>query len=280
MCPVPERTKLLPYQTAKFIAEERITVWYSVPSALALLLPKLSGHDLGHLRWVLFAGEEMPLPVLRELTEKLPEAKFANLYGPTETNVCTWHDVQPGDFEIDEPLSIGRPISDTRLWIMNEEGTSADGLGELWVAGPTVTAGYAGDRRLTEAKLVPAPDGQGLAYRTGDLVSRRTDGRLRFHGRIDRMIKRRGYRIEPGEIESALMKHVTIRECAVLAVKDASGEQLIKACVVPAEGQELQPAELRTGCREWLPDYMVPDIWDVLPQLPRTDRGKIDWKKL
>jgi acyl-coenzyme A synthetase/AMP-(fatty) acid ligase len=94
------------------------------------------------------------------------------------------------------------------------------------------------------------------------------------------MIKRRGFRIEPAEIETALLKHHAIRECAVLAVKDSQGEQLIKACVVPMDGQELQPASLRTGCREWLPDYMVPDIWEVLPQLPRTDRGKVDWKLL
>ncbi len=280
ICPVPEDVKVLPYQMAKFIAENAITVWYSVPFALVLMLPKLGAFDLSALRHVIFAGEVMPKPPLRELARALPSAALTNLYGPTETNVCTFHRVEPADLVIDEPLPIGRAISDTRLWILDEKGRPQDddGPGELLVAGPTLTSGYFADPELTARKLVSAPDGKGMAYRTGDLVSRRADGVLLFHGRIDRLLKYRGHRVEPGEIETILCRHPQVKEAVVfLSTHPSLGDRLI-ACISGNPPPEL--AELAAHARQALPNYMIPDAWLLQTQLPRTDRGKIDLQAL
>ena len=231
MCPVPEDIKGLPYQVARLIAEMKITVWYSVPFALTIMLDKLGTHDLSSLRHVIFAGEVMPNATLRAMARSLPHATLTNLFGPTETNVCTWHRVTLEDLAADTPLPIGRPIADTRVWILDEAGRPAEGAGELLVAGPTVTKGYFGDPEMTARRLTPAPDGDGLAYHTGDLVSRRPDGVLLFHGRHNRMIKCRGYRIEPGEIEAVLGRHPAVKEAFVFLVADQESGERLKACV-------------------------------------------------
>ncbi len=281
MCPVPEDVKVLPYQTAKFIADQRITIWYSVPFALIRMLDKLAAHDTSSLRHVIFAGEVMPKPALRSLVAALPRAAFTNLYGPTETNVCTFHPVGPADLSDDGPLPIGRPISDTRVWIVDEAGQPVpDGQGELLVAGPTVTTGYLGDPAQTARRLVPAPDGNGLAYRTGDLVSRRFDSVLLFHGRSDRMLKCRGHRVEPDEIEAVLCRHPRVKEAAVFLVADpVLGDRLVAAIARDAN-PPLAEAELSAHCRQTLPTYMIPDAWQFFEALPRTDRGKIDLQAL
>jgi amino acid adenylation domain-containing protein len=281
MCPVPEEVKVLPYQMARFIAQQRITIWYSVPFALIAMLPKLGAHDLSRLRHVIFAGEVMPKPALQELARALPHARFTNLYGPTETNVCTFHGVIPEDLASEESVPIGRAISDTRLWLVDEHGESVpEGTaGELLVAGPTLTTGYFGDAELTARRLVPAPDGDGLAYRTGDLVVPRPDGVLLFRGRIDRMIKCRGYRIEPGEVEAVLGQHPRVREAAVLLAVRPDGDRL-EACLACDPAEQPSETELAEWCQRSLPAYMVPDSWRFFPALPRTDRDKIDLQRL
>lgn len=282
ICPVPERTKILPYQTAKWIARERISVWYSVPSAWAMMSAKLAEHDLGRLQHVVFAGEVMPQAVLRSLAEAVPRAVLTNLYGPTETNVCTYYRVRPSDLQSDEPLPIGYPISSTRVWVVDEAGntTTDTSRGELLVSGPTVTSGYLGDPQLTAARLVPAPDERGLAFRTGDAVARRGDGALCFHGRLDRMMKCRGYRIEPGEIEAVLCRHPAVREAAVVPVSAPDFGNRIKACVAVDSACRAPETELSAFCDAHLPAHMLPDIWSISESLPRTDRGKINFAAL
>ncbi|HWL94116.1 MAG TPA: amino acid adenylation domain-containing protein [Phycisphaerae bacterium] len=284
MCPVPESLKMFPYQVAKFIAERRISVWYSVPSALVMmqLRGKLAEHDLSRLRHVIFAGEVMPKPALQALGRELPHVTWTNLYGPTETNVCTHHRCTDADFNDDGPVPIGRPISDTKLWIMNSDGEPADEgeSGELWVAGPTVTTGYFGDHDLTASRCVAAPQGDGHCFRTGDRVRRRADGALMFGGRIDRMIKCRGHRIEPGEIEAALHRHPAVKQAAVVPLADAVFGNRLRACVSSKEGMALDEPGLVAFCRPLIPPYMMPDEWHLYEHLPQTDRGKIDLQAL
>lgn len=284
MCPVPESLKMFPYQTAKFIAEKGITTWYSVPSALIMmqLRGRLSEHDFSRLRHVIFAGEVMPKPALQALALEIPSATWTNLYGPTETNVCTWHRCTPEDFADDGPVPIGVAISDTRLWIADETGrpVGEGESGELLVSGPTVTTGYFGDTDMTLSRLRPAPDGEGLSYRTGDRVRRRGDGVLLFEGRIDRMIKCRGHRIEPGEVEAALHRHPAVKEAAVVPIADPVFGNRIRACVSAKAGAALDETGLAAFCRPLLPAYMMPDEWHFSPELPRTDRGKIDLQAL
>lgn len=284
MCPVPESLKMFPYQMAKFIADRGITVWYSVPSALIMmqLRGKLAEHDLSRLRHVIFAGEVMPKPALQVLSREIPHAVWTNLYGPTETNVCTYHRCTDADFADDGPVPIGVPISETRVWITGDDGLPvAEGeSGELRVAGPTVTTGYFGDLDMTSLRCVPSPDGAGLCYRTGDRVRRRSDGVLMFEGRIDRMIKCRGHRIEPGEIEAALHRHPAVRQAAVVPLADPVFGNRLKACIAAKAGMALAEPDLIAHCRALIPAYMMPDVWHFYEHLPETDRGKVDLQAL
>ncbi len=284
MYPVPERIKMFPYQLAEFIAEKKITTWYSVPSALIMLQlrGRLEAHNLSGLRHVIFAGEVMPKSALQELARRLPDTAFTNLYGPTETNACTWHRIEERDLTSDDPIPIGRPIDDTRVWIVGEDGAEVGNgdSGELLVAGPTLTTGYFGDASSTAHRLIPAPDGRGRAYRTGDRVSRRNDGVLMFHGRLDRMIKCRGHRIEPGEIEAVLCRHPNVKEAAVIPIPDPVFGNRIRAYVAAHDDRSIQEPELANLCRNELPSYMLPDEWKLVDRLPRTDRGKIDYSRL
>ncbi len=290
MCPIAEQLRMFPYRLAQDIAARGITTWYSVPSALALLVQrgKLADHDLSKMRRILFAGEVMPKPLLRDIAAALPNAELANLYGPTETNVCTWHRVTARDLEDDGPLPIGIPIDNTLAWLIPESSNASDvdtnETGELLIAGPTVTPGYLNDAALTNDKLIAAPDGDGFAYRTGDRCRRDEDGVLHFLGRIDRMIKARGHRIEPGEIEAALETCNGIKEVAVIAVADETFGNRIKACVSfdtnAAIDQNDRQTSLIQFARQRLPSYMVPDLWEIWEYLPRTERGKVDYRAL
>src|SRR5207237_852335 len=153
----------------------------------------LASHDLSDLRVLLFAGEVMPVRLLRQLMALAPHARFANLYGPTETNVCTWYEVAapPAD---DSPLPIGTACSGDEVLILDEAlaPVPEGGIGELWVRGATVMHGYWGSPERTALALQPievAPGIRDRAYRTGDLVRRRPDGNLEFLGRRDHQIK-------------------------------------------------------------------------------------------
>ncbi|PCG84246.1 D-alanine--poly(phosphoribitol) ligase [Streptomyces sp. WZ.A104] len=280
---VPYPATVFPAQAAALIRQHRVTVWYSVPSALVLLALRggLVVRDLPSLRTVLFAGEVFPLPHLRRLTELLPHVRFANLFGPTETNVCLAYDVPSPLPESDRPLPIGRPIRGVRVFVVTDDGRIArpGEQGELWVSGPTVTLGYLGDEARTRASFGYAPeDGTGApAYRTGDLVVRDADGLHHFVGRADAQLKSRGYRIEPGEIEAVLGRHPAVVECAVVPVSQPPiGHRIVAH--VSAPGASAQ--DLLAHCRAHLPAYMVPSGVSLHDALPRTSRGKLDRRAL
>ena len=275
---VPPVDAMFPRTVARFIADNGVTVWYSVPTALIALATKggLEHGAFPRLRVVLFAGEVFPPKYLRQLMQQLPHARFYNLFGPTETNVCTYYEIAepPAD---DETIPIGRPIADVDALVLGEDGRIAeqDVPGELVVHGPTVMRGYWGDPERTSRVLVPDPLGSvERVYRTGDLVTQRDDGVLLFHGRRDTQIKSRGYRIELGEIEAALHAHPSVVEGVVLAVPDELVTNRIHAVVVAAE--DVADGELDRFCAARLPAYMVPERFSRVAALPRTSTGKID----
>jgi amino acid adenylation domain-containing protein len=279
---VPRSAAAFPRELAEFVQRERITVWYSVPSALHQLASRggLRPGALPALRLVLFAGEVFPVPQLRALMALVPHAEYANLYGPTETNVCTFHRVPnplPGSCHA---LPIGIPVAGVEVTAHAEDGGLVpDGeRGELWVRGPTVMRGYLGEAELTSAALRPVPPSGEPAYRTGDLGHRDPDGVWWFAGRRDSQIKSRGYRIELGEIETALHGHPAVVECAVVPVPDDEFGNRIVAHVVVRDGAGA--AELRTYSRKTLPSYMVPSSFELRDSLPRTSTGKVDYQCL
>ncbi|MFN8103696.1 MAG: amino acid adenylation domain-containing protein [Acidimicrobiia bacterium] len=273
---VPETAKLFPVRLSQWLVDERVSVWYSVPMALALLARhgKLEDRDLAALRLVLFAGEVFPPRQLRELMGLVPGARYVNLYGPTETNVCTCWEVQEPP-EGDDPLPIGRFCGNQRGFVVDANGdivTGAGAEGELWVRSPTVARGYWGDAgRTAERFRAPA------TYRTGDIVRVVDDAEppcLVLVGRSDHMIKSRGYRIELGEIEAALATHASVTAtCAVGVPDELMGNRIVAFCAVDGR---VDSAELLQACRVRLPSYMVPERIEVDVMLPSTTNGKVD----
>lgn len=277
---VPPETSVFPMRLAEFIEQTGITIWYSVPSVLSLLVVhgRLAIGRLASLRHVLFAGEVFPIAHLRRLMAVLPHVRFTNLYGPTETNVCTYYPVPPLAEEQTAPIPIGRAIGDVEVWAADEQGRRVPPgeVGELWVRGPTVAYGYWGDAERTARAFVANPSGlPDRVYRTGDLVRQNADGDLLFLGRRDHQIKSRGYRIELGDVEAALYAHPQVVECAVVAVPDEIVGNRLKAFVV-TRGAGVTGTDLARFCATLLPRYMVPDTFTFLRALPRTSTGKTD----
>jgi amino acid adenylation domain-containing protein len=269
----------------RVIEEERISVWYSVPSALMLLTRASPQPErLRSLRAVVFAGEVYPTKHLRELKRLLPEVPLWNLYGPTETNVITYHRVQELP-ENDRTIPIGRACENTEVFAIREDGGLA-GVGEegeLYARGPTVMKGYWGRPDKTAELLVdnPLPGSlPGSVYRTGDIVRLRPDGDYDFLGRRDHQIKSRGYRIELGEIEMALSAHPGLAEAVVVAVPHQEWGKAIVAFVVAKDGVRISESELKRHVASRLPRYMVPVRAEILQALPRTSTGKVDRQTL
>jgi amino acid adenylation domain-containing protein len=278
---VPEEEAYFGGSLAKFIDEERISIWYSVPSALRLLAKATAGPGaFPTLRTVVFAGEVYPTPHLRELRRLLPDVHLWNIYGPTETNVCTYYEVRelPED---DRTIPIGRACGNTEVFAVTADGRLA-GVGEegeLYVRGATVMKGYWGRPDKTSEVLVPNPLPGSLpdpVYRTGDLVQLRADGDYDFLGRRDHQIKSRGYRIELGEIEAALATHPQLEESVAVAVPHAEWGSAIVAWVALRNGASLTPRDVKRHVAGRLPAYMVPAVVEFLEELPKTSTGKID----
>jgi amino acid adenylation domain-containing protein len=281
---VPPSASIFPAQLRRFIESSAVNVWYSVPSILSMLVVRggLTSGDLPSLRAVLFAGEVFPTKYLRQLMELLPHASFANLYGPTETNVCTWYMVPALEAEQEENIPIGRAIEGVDVFAVGENGrpTPQGEVGELYVTGPTVAQGYWNDVRRTSLSFVPdpRPGAPGTCYRTGDLVQQLPDGNFRLLGRRDAQVKSRGYRIELGDVETALSAHPAVVEGAVVAVPDDLVTNRLH-CFVTATG-DLDRDDLLQFCRDRLPQYMVPETVSVVAELPRTSTGKVDRQSL
>ena len=278
---VPPRAALFPVEAARFIEDEAISVWYSVPSALTMLATRgaLAPGAFPGLRTILFAGEVFPMKYLLRLMDLLPHTRFYNLFGPTETNVCTWYEV-PRYAEGGAPaaIPIGRAISEVEAFAVDEDGARvAPGeVGELYVRGPTVMHGYWGDAERTARTLFE--ENGSRVYRTGERVREDEDGDLLFLGRRDAQIKSRGYRIELGDIEAALYEHPLVLECAAFAVPDELVTNRIRAVVATRE--PVAEGELVEHCRSRLPRYMIPETFEFRDELPKSSTGKIARKLL
>jgi acyl-coenzyme A synthetase/AMP-(fatty) acid ligase len=255
----------LPHEIAALIGRERVSLIYTVPSVLRLLLEtgNLSRGDWRTLRTIMFAGEVFPMHTLRNFMRALPDATYLNLYGPTETNVCLYHRLTgvPPDEALEIP--IGRPPLGTDVSLLGVDGTRVvrGAVGELFVDGPTVMLGYwSGDR----VQPAPAP------YPTGDLAVERGDGEFLFRGRRDLMLKVRGHRLEPEGIEAVLCAHDGVSE----AVVTADGDTLVAAVV--ARHDRLSTIHIKQHCGKLLPPYMVPHKVVLIDALPKRSNGKID----
>jgi amino acid adenylation domain-containing protein len=281
---VTEDLALFPSKLASFIEAQGITIWYSVPSALTLLLlhANLSAEKLNRLRIILFAGEVFPMKYLQQLAQLLPHVDLFNLYGPTETNVCTYYKVERERLASMDKLPIGIACENTEVFAVNDQNeivTQPGGTGELYVRGPAVTYGYWADVEKTKKMVLSnsfQPNFEEKMYRTGDLVQLAEDGNYYFLGRRDSMIKSRGYRIELGEIESALLSHSAVKEAVAIAIPDEIVGSRIQAVVAFHDGTTLTAPELQQYCGTKIPRYMIPEAIEFRDQLPKTSTGKVD----
>ncbi len=286
LCIVPQGLSAFPRSLADFIEKEKISIWYSVPSILIqlVLYGSLEKRDLSCLKQILFAGEVFPVKYLRKLMQLVPCARYYNLYGPTETNVCTFYPVMNIP-EFDRTVPIGKPCKGIEVFVLDDAGnTVKDGeVGELYVSGPTLMQGYWNDPLKTKEVLLesflPLYRNQKV-YKTGDLVKVNRDGNLEFQGRKDNMIKSRGYRIELEEIESVLYEHPAIKELVIIAVPDDKIGNKIKVAIVLKNHCSIYEQEVRLFCSKKLPNYMIPEIITFNEFFPKTSTGKIDRTRL
>ncbi len=281
---IPEDTGKDPMALAALIAAERLTVWYSTPSILALLAQygKLETLDCSALRLILFAGEVFPIAHLRTLKRLVPHPRYFNLYGPTETNVCTYYEL-PAAVEDDRaaPYPIGVVCPHYRGMVAAPDGREAvrGSEGELLMQGPGVMKGYWNLPEQDERVFLDR-GAEGRWYRTGDLVLEGPDGNLEFIGRKDRMVKKRGYRVELGEIEACLYRHPNVREAAVVALQDEGEGVRIRAHLSSRDRKRISVIELKQFCSRHLPAYFIPDVFVFHDDLPKTSTDKIDYQKL
>ncbi|MFB6890386.1 amino acid adenylation domain-containing protein [Kitasatospora sp. NPDC056327] len=259
---------------------ERFGVTHAVlATALFHQLAARRSRIFGVLRTVVVGGEALAAEHAAAVLRTFPWLELVNGYGPTEaTTFATLHRVRPADCA--GPVPIGRPFGGTGAAVLDEDGRPVpDGArGELWLTG-RLALGYLGRPELTAERFVELP-GPGRAYRTGDRASRRPDGTLEFHGRLDDQVKVRGFRIEPGEVEHVLRSLPEVAEAAVVVRRAGREDAALTACVVPAEGVRPAPESLRRQLAERLPAHLVPTAWTVLEALPLTGSGKVDRRAL
>ena len=223
----------------------------------------------------LCGGEALPRELADPLLERVGE--LWNLYGPTETTIwSTAGRVVRGD----APVSIGRPIDNTQIYILNGLSPAPIGVaGEICIGGAGVAIGYHGQPGLTAERFVADPFSAqpgACIYRTGDLGRWGPDGQLYHLGRIDHQVKIRGFRVETGEIEAVLNEHPAVRQAVVVAREIGSGDLRLVAYVVYGGDEELTISEVRRFLRTRLPDYMIPSMAVALDRVPLTPNGKLD----
>ncbi|MET0397470.1 MAG: amino acid adenylation domain-containing protein, partial [Longimicrobiaceae bacterium] len=264
---------------------ERADALHAVPALMReLVLAAREGHAaLARPREVFVGGDAVPPELLGEMRTAFPSARLHGLYGPTEgTIICAAHSVPAAGGPARRML--GAPLPGASLHVCDPAGgVLPPGLpGELCIGGAGVARGYLGRAEPTAERFVPDPFAGvpgARMYRTGDRARWLEDGTLESLGRMDRQVKLRGFRVEPGEVEAALATHPAVREAAVAVREDAGGRRLA-AYVVPTEGAEASPAALREHLAASVPDYMVPSAWTVLDALPRTPTGKVNRRAL
>ncbi|HEX9937546.1 MAG TPA: amino acid adenylation domain-containing protein, partial [Longimicrobium sp.] len=233
------------------------------------------------LRRLLAGGDVVSPGHVRRVLEANPGLVFVNGYGPTENTTFTCCHVVSSADEVGDPLPVGRPIANTRVYVLDDglRPLSVGLPGELYAGGDGVARGYQGRPALTAAAFVPDPfsatPGARL-YRTGDRARWRADGTIEFLGRVDTQVKIRGFRVEPGEVEAALRAHPAVREAAVIPGDDAAGGRRLVAYVAG----DTDADALRTHLRATLPEHMVPGAFVVMDALPLTPNGKVDRRAL
>jgi amino acid adenylation domain-containing protein len=280
---VPEAVTRFPASWTKTIESERITVVFTVPYTLMSMFEKgaMAQRDLSSLRWILYGGEPYPPAKLRQLMLTLESVKFTNVYGPAEAPSCTCYDVPLPSEGSNEPIPIGVVSRNSADIIVddNDEDCEAGQEGELCIRSSSLMVGYWNrpdlnkNAYLFRASFGPFP---AVYYRTGDRVVRQEDGNLQFIGRVDRMVKVRGHRVELDEVESVLLGHSDVSGAVAFTVPDGFDSLKIIAAATLNQGGVSDEAALLRFARKKLPPYAIPEHIELLKTLPHNSSGKIN----
>ncbi len=273
---VLERSFTYPAQVLEVVVSEKVTGFPGVPTIFAILaeMKTLKSHDFSSIRYATNTAAALPVKHITVLQDIFPGAKIFSMYGLTECKRCTY--LPPADLAR-KPTSVGVAIPNTELWIVDENGAKVgpNVVGQLVIRGATVMKGYWEKPEETAKKLRPGPvPGEQVLY-TGDLCKLDDEGYLTFVGRMDDIIKSRGEKVAPKEVETALMNVVGVKEAAVIGVPDEILGQAIKAFVVLEEGATLTEKDLQKECQRRLENFMVPKHFAFVAELPKTTTGKI-----
>jgi myxalamid-type nonribosomal peptide synthetase MxaA len=273
-----------PFRLAELIGTHKVTQLDSVPLLLAQILEAPGvAESCASLRVVVSGGDVLRPEMVKRFFELLPNATLQNHYGPTETtnDSTIWYvDAAAAD----ESVPIGFPVRNTFVYLLDEQRNPVPPgtVGEIYIGGAGIARGYRNQPDLTAERFLPDPftPGSPRMYRTGDLGRLRGDGALEFQGRADRQLSMRGFRVEPEEIEAALMKDPTVALAVVTAGASAADQRLV-AYVTAADSEEApDPTELRAHMAELLPAHLVPTHYVVLADLPLNANGKVDYRAL
>ncbi|HEY3581611.1 MAG TPA: AMP-binding protein, partial [Pyrinomonadaceae bacterium] len=288
---VPYLVSRSPRDFYELLRAERVTVLNQTPSSFLQLIKLEKNHgpadDLS-LRLVIFGGEALDLPSLRPWLAHHGDRKplLVNMYGITETTVhVTCRPLSAADIEHDLGSVIGNPISDLQLYLLDQQLQPAPWRvpAELCVGGAGVARGYLNSPELTAQKFIPDPNSEvpgSRLYRSGDSARRLPNGEIEYLGRLDQQVKIKGFRIEVGEIETALSVHPAVRECVVMAREDVPGDKQLTAYIVAQPGQSPNVTDLRNCLKQKLPEYMIPAAFVLLAEFPLTQNGKLDRRAL
>jgi amino acid adenylation domain-containing protein len=277
-----------PQRFAQYLAKHPVDVLKIVPSHLQALLESSQAPQLLPRKYLILGGETLTPTLIRKIDSLGGSCEVLNHYGPTETTVGSLTlRLADYDWETSQAASIpiGRPIANTQVYILDAllQPVPPGSMGELYIAGEGVTAGYVNQPERTAERFLQNPfasDSTAQMYRTGDLARYLPDGNVEFLGRADDQIKIRGFRIELGEIESVITREPAVRQALVIARDDARGEKRLVAYVVADQSQNGTADQIRTRLKEQLPDYMIPSAIVYLAKIPLTANGKVDRQAL
>ena len=278
---VLERSFTYPAQVLSAVVAEGVTGFPGVPTIFALLaeMKGLTSFDLSRVRYVTNTAAALPVKHILALKGIFPGAKIFSMYGLTECKRCTY--LPPEDLDR-KPTSVGIAIPNTELWLVDEDGKKLgpDQVGQLVIRGATVMKGYWEKPEATAERLRPGPLPGEMVLYTGDYCRLDEEGYLYFVGRMDSVLKVRGEKVAPKEIEMVLADVPGVREAAVIGIPDEILGEAPKAFVVLEQGADVTEKELRRACQERLEPFMVPKVFQLVADLPKTTTGKITKKGL
>jgi amino acid adenylation domain-containing protein len=269
-----ERSFAFPTVMLELMARERVSALPIVPMLAALLLKHdLASYDLGALRYITNTGAVLPPAHIAALRTALPQARIFSMYGLTDCKRVSF--LAPEDLDA-RPTSVGKPMSNVEVYLLDEEGRRVDcGIGELVVRGSNVMQGYWRAEAATEKVLRPGLLPGEKVLHTGDLFRIDEDGYMYFQSRTDDVIKSRGQKVSPREIENVLHAAPGVSEAVVVGVPDALLGQALHAYVTLRPGASVTARDILLYCSKHLEDFMVPGIVEVVSTLPHTSSGKL-----